>query len=346
MYADGGLPADASSEEQEALQLMRSGRLEQSRAMLETLCARFPHRAKFHFNHALALYKLKRYKEALQAVTTGLKVQPDDDKAIRFKQALVALAREAASEGIRDARPGPGARDALPITDAAVDGNTMAALARDDGTPRGRAPVPARPVTPPVPPPIVLPVSRPAIQPPTPEAREAIEEPTSAAASASVGELSKVRMAEVLGIIQKIGAGLESGTIKDDDPGVKEKIARIKQETQLLYEHAHYEQALTIYTMLLRFFPDDLEALFNCGFCLREMQSYAEAETTFKHVIDVYYDNAYAWYNLALIYALTNDEDKETYCLQKASEFGYPVNNSRLYNLTLMHVPKNPFDAD
>jgi tetratricopeptide (TPR) repeat protein len=319
MQTDGEIPPDALSEEQEALQLMRSGHLEKSRDLLEELCMLYPHRAKFHFNHALALYKLKQYKESLQEVTIGLKLQPDDEKAIRFKQALVVLVGGAASGEVPDVRSGPGKSDAVMAPDA-VD-----VASAPENSERSRS----KPA-----PPTMFEIRKSPGQPP----RDDVE--------TSTQEYSKVKMAEVLGVIQKIGAGLESSTIKDDDPSIKEKIAMIKQETQFLYEHAHYEQALTIYTMFLRYFPDDLEVLFNSGFCLREMQNYAEAETTFKHIIDVFYDNAYAWYNLALIYALTNDEDKETYCLQKASEFGYHVNTSRLYSLNLTHVPKNPFDTD
>ncbi|HME55286.1 MAG TPA: tetratricopeptide repeat protein [Candidatus Lokiarchaeia archaeon] len=151
---------------------------------------------------------------------------------------------------------------------------------------------------------------------------------------------------EVLGMVQQLGENLSNETVKGDTSKMKEVLAKIKRVTHGLYENAQYEQAVTIYTQILNYFPEDFEALFNTGFCYREMGNYKDGEKIFKRIIELFYDNAYAWYNLSLIYALTNEGDKESYCLQKAREFGYVVDINRLSRLNLTYAQKNPFDFE
>ncbi|MBN2154389.1 MAG: tetratricopeptide repeat protein, partial [Candidatus Lokiarchaeota archaeon] len=103
------------------------------------------------------------------------------------------------------------------------------------------------------------------------------------------------------------------------------------------------EQAIRVYSAYVDYFPEDFEALFNLGFCHRELGNYRESEEIFMRIIELFYDNAYAWYNLSVIYSITTEGDKEAYCLQKAREFGYAVDVNRLSRLLVTYAPKNPF---
>ena len=151
---------------------------------------------------------------------------------------------------------------------------------------------------------------------------------------------------EILRIIRRISEQSVDETGNEVDTHDKEILAKIKRTTHRLYENAQYEQALTIYGLIMSYFPEDFEVLFNTGFCYREMGNYPEGEAIFKRIIELFYDNAYAWYNLSLIYAFSNQGDKEAYCLEKAREFGYIIDINRLSRLNLAYTQKNPFDFD
>jgi tetratricopeptide (TPR) repeat protein len=129
-----------------------------------------------------------------------------------------------------------------------------------------------------------------------------------------------------------------------DDAPLKAATAKIKRAALSLYNNTQYEQAAMIYSSFVEYFPEDFEALFNLGFCHRELGNYKDAEGMFKRIIELFYDNAYAWYNLSMIYSITTEGDKEAYCLQRAREFGYAVDVNRLSRLMVTYTPKNPFD--
>nr|MDO8108703.1 tetratricopeptide repeat protein [Candidatus Sigynarchaeota archaeon] len=130
------------------------------------------------------------------------------------------------------------------------------------------------------------------------------------------------------------------------DPQFRDLALQIKKLAHSLYENAQYEQSVIIYSTFLTYFPEDFESLFNVGFCQREIGNFKESEKIFKRIIELFYDNGYAWYNLALIYAITNEGDKEAYCLQKARDFGYAVDINRLSRLSVTYEKKNPFDFE
>ncbi|MBN2154094.1 MAG: hypothetical protein JW839_21740, partial [Candidatus Lokiarchaeota archaeon] len=85
------VPPEAFQEERDALGLMQSGQLELARHKMAVLSKKYPDVAKFHFNSALVLYKLKRFDEALTEVNAGLWLKPDDLKALRFKREICEL---------------------------------------------------------------------------------------------------------------------------------------------------------------------------------------------------------------------------------------------------------------
>ena len=68
---------------------MKSGKLELAKDRFAQLCKEYPKNAKFHFNHALVLYKLKQYTNSLDEVNKGLLLKPEDEKAARFKQEIM-----------------------------------------------------------------------------------------------------------------------------------------------------------------------------------------------------------------------------------------------------------------
>src|SRR5271157_658829 len=83
--------SEALQEEKEALEWMKSGKLELANYRFVKLCQEYPDNAKFHFNHALVLYKLKKYNDSLGEVNKGLLLKPKDEKATSFKQEILIL---------------------------------------------------------------------------------------------------------------------------------------------------------------------------------------------------------------------------------------------------------------
>jgi len=152
-------------------------------------------------------------------------------------------------------------------------------------------------------------------------------------------------LAKFLAYIKEVGDGQAMMVAGGDDAPLKAAMSKIKRVALDLYNNTQYEQAIQIYSAFVDFFPEDFEALFNLGFCYRELGNYKDSEIMFKRIIELFYDNAYAWYNLSVIYSLTTEGDKEAYCLQRAREFGYVVDITRLSRLLVTYTPKNPFDA-
>ncbi|MHA1681418.1 MAG: tetratricopeptide repeat protein, partial [Promethearchaeota archaeon] len=136
-------------------------------------------------------------------------------------------------------------------------------------------------------------------------------------------------------------ADLESND--DVQEKLKKELNKYKEMAKRLYENADYKTAIKLYAEILEINPEDFEALFNTGFCFREMEIFPLAASAFKKILELYYDNAYAWYCLSVIYAQTSEGAKELYCLQKARDFGYPVDFQRLSRLAMTYIGKNPF---
>ncbi|MEX2727177.1 MAG: tetratricopeptide repeat protein [Candidatus Sigynarchaeum springense] len=163
--------------------------------------------------------------------------------------------------------------------------------------------------------------------------------------SGDQNNMSDDALAKFLSYIKQVGDGQAIMAASGDDAALKAAMAKIKRVALALYNNTQYEQAIQIYSTFLDFFPEDFEALFNLGFCYRELGNYKDSEDMFKRIIELFYDNAYAWYNLSVIYSFTTEGDKEAYCLQRAREFGYVVDLNRLSRLLVAYTPKNPFDA-
>jgi len=87
----GEIPEKILQDEKDAIASMRSGNYEHARYVMARLCKDYPKIARFHFNYALALYRMKEYDAALEEVDVGLKLAPDDEKALRFKSELIIL---------------------------------------------------------------------------------------------------------------------------------------------------------------------------------------------------------------------------------------------------------------
>ncbi len=152
-------------------------------------------------------------------------------------------------------------------------------------------------------------------------------------------------LAKFIEHVREVGEGHVTMAIDGDDAPIKAETMKIKRLALDLYNNTQYEQSIQVYSALLDYFPEDFEALFNIGFCYRELGNYKESEAMFKRIVELFYDNAYAWYNLSVIYSITTEGDKEAYCLQRAREFGYAVDVNRLSRLLVSYTPKNPFDS-
>jgi len=333
----GDIQGEALREEKEALEWLKSGKLELAKYRLAKLCKEYPHIAKFRFNHALVLYKLKQYKDALDEITTGLWLKPDDEKASRFKQEVLALLSKS-KPGARETTASPGAVDVvkLPAPSKQDEGDQIAVTSLEDARTRSSGPRPP-------PRPSFVDIQKMNFNEPGPYID--VEWQPEHAETGEPERLDEQALVDLVLQIKELGKQAEDEAGARDDPRFKEAMIKIKKAALALYESAQYEQALMIYSTLLDSFPEDLEALFNIGFCQREMNNFHESENTFKHIIELFYDNAYAWHNLALIYAITNEGDKEVYCLQKARDFGYFVDNQLLSHLALSFTPRNPFDS-
>ncbi|MHA1715435.1 MAG: tetratricopeptide repeat protein, partial [Promethearchaeota archaeon] len=130
----------------------------------------------------------------------------------------------------------------------------------------------------------------------------------------------------------------------DRDLFIENQCSKFKKMAIELYENAEYEDALRIFKALLDLIPEDKELLFNLGFTLRELEDFKESERVFKMLLEYQYDNAYGWYNLAILYLLMNQPEKELYALRMAKQFGYIIDDNRLIQLARTYPEKNPFD--
>jgi tetratricopeptide (TPR) repeat protein len=88
------------------------------------------------------------------------------------------------------------------------------------------------------------------------------------------------------------------------------------------------DSALSVYDTILKYFPDNTQALFNKGYIyLVEKGSYKDAENCFKKVIEL--DSTYveAVYNLGRTYEAENNIDKAEYFYRKALKLvpNYPL---------------------
>ncbi|MBD3185365.1 tetratricopeptide repeat protein [Candidatus Bathyarchaeota archaeon] len=129
----------------------------------------------------------------------------------------------------------------------------------------------------------------------------------------------------------------------DKDQYIKNMLTKYKRMAKVLYDNAEYAGALALYQAILQVDPEDFESLFTQGFAYRELEEYENAISSFKRILELFYDNGYAWYCLAVVYALLNKGAEELYCLKKAKLFGYDVDISRLSRLALTYIAKNPF---
>src|SRR5271157_149729 len=328
---------EALQEEKEAVDLLQSGQLLLAKYLFAKLCKKFPHRAKLHFNHALALYKLQQYKDALDEVTTGLWLQPDDKKERRFKKEILArISITSINEKNKVVSSKPVGTMSAQASSNQIEGDHPPEHGSDEGSRRSSESSPA----------IEQDGEEPRVV--MAEQREISEEAESRAKpveSEPRETLTEQELGNLVMQILELRKSVKNEAVASDDLRLQEALTTIKKTAQALYESAQYEQSLLLYSTILTYFPEDLEALFNTGFCQRELGDFHDSETTFKHIIELFYDNAYAWHNLALIYAMTGEGDKELYCLRKAREFGYFVDFHHTASLELKFIARNPFDG-
>ncbi|MHA1791578.1 MAG: tetratricopeptide repeat protein [Promethearchaeota archaeon] len=151
-------------------------------------------------------------------------------------------------------------------------------------------------------------------------------------------------------VVEKIVLDLMRMSIKKDAMSklelskIEKQVSYYKRVAMALYENAEYSRAIKIFNSLLKHDSRDIKVMFLLGFSYREIGKFKLAENLFKKIIELYYDNAYAWYCLAVIYALTSNGPKELYCLQKARDFGYDIDIARLSRLGLAYQSINPFE--
>ncbi|NMC06783.1 MAG: tetratricopeptide repeat protein [Candidatus Lokiarchaeota archaeon] len=121
------------------------------------------------------------------------------------------------------------------------------------------------------------------------------------------------------------------------------EIAYIKEAINELHRSRQYQKLVEVCTRFLEHFPDDLEILFELGNTHMEQGNIVQAEASFRKIIEMYYENAYAWHNLAKVYQIKGLAQFESFCLQKARDFGYEVDEARLGSLLLRGIPVDPF---
>jgi tetratricopeptide (TPR) repeat protein len=121
------------------------------------------------------------------------------------------------------------------------------------------------------------------------------------------------------------------------------EISYIKEAINALHKSNQYQPTVQACEKYLEHFPDDLEILFELGNIYLEKGNLGQSEITFKKILELYYDNAYAWHNLARVYEIKGLGQFEAFCLQKAKVFGYPVDEIRLARLMIKGIPVDPF---
>ena len=159
-------------------------------------------------------------------------------------------------------------------------------------------------------------------------------------------KLSPDQVEEVIQKVENLPAVDDAESTTNAEPQNMEEIRHFKQLAHGLYEARRFNDAIKLCNAFLERVPEDLEMLFTVGFCYRDSGDLEDAEAAFKHILELYYDNAYAWNNLAIVYNKKHEEEHELFCLLKARDFGYKVDYPRLADLLSLCNPKDPFAED
>jgi len=115
------------------------------------------------------------------------------------------------------------------------------------------------------------------------------------------------------------------------------------------YENADYEDAVSIFEALATVEPTNIAVLFYCSKTLRDsgdMDMILRSTEYLKRIIQLNPENALAWYEISLSYAIIGDLQKELFCLQRAFDLGHSKQDiERIMYLESIAAPVDPFSS-
>ncbi|HME55287.1 MAG TPA: tetratricopeptide repeat protein [Candidatus Lokiarchaeia archaeon] len=113
------------------------------------------------------------------------------------------------------------------------------------------------------------------------------------------------------------------------------------------YDEAEYEDAANIFEAMAVAEPTNIAILFYCSKTLRDSGDMDMAQRSIdylKRIIQLNPENALAWYEVSLSYAIIGDLQKELFCLQRAFDLGHSKEDfDRIMYLESITAPVDPF---
>ncbi|MBN2153866.1 MAG: tetratricopeptide repeat protein [Candidatus Lokiarchaeota archaeon] len=355
-----------------AYQALKTGDLEKAKNLFEELAKEYPWVASFKFNLALTYFKLGQFQTALESVDAGLAIEPGDERARAMREAIATKTEMTKREttALED-RIKP-----VALERNLEDEKMTAAFLDSQFTehvivlPSGETEPDASPTGPPgysysrLMNFVVFESQRRRTELRSGNENSTEEDPHAARLSwySPASDSDRASDAAPYGIAfsprPKITAEYVDDLMTRIDmlPKTEEAvfmdtlksrysydIRYIKEAINELHRSQHYQEAIRACEKFLTHFPDDLEVLFEMGNFFLERGNIVQSETMFKRIIEMYYENAYAWHNLARIYEIRGLWQYEAFCLQQAKNFGYPVDEIRLARFLIRGVPVDPF---
>ncbi len=374
--AERKVPPDAAEDslgrKKAAHDALKSGDLEKARELYEQLNKSYPWVAAFKFNLALTHFKQGRMQEALENVNAGLAIEPGDEKAQAMRRAIESRCKDAKHDAASsDERTVP-----IVLERNREDERMTAGFLNDqDLCPRARLSDDAADAAPPGKSQpgygssrlmnfVVFEKQRHRLENRSMYENDIDDEPHATRLwwyflDFDMNEnnkpipnsivfrprlkLTAESVDDLMTKIELLPRGDDIVFMDTTKSRYSYEINYIKEAINALHKSNQYQATIKACEKYLEHFPEDLEILFELGNFHLEKGNLGQSEATFKKILEIYYDNAYAWHNLARVYEIKGLGQFEAFCLQKAKTFGYPVDEIRYARLMIKGVPIDPF---
>jgi tetratricopeptide (TPR) repeat protein len=363
---------DSLGRKRAAYDALKSGNLEKARELFDQLSLSYPWVAAFKFNLALTDFKQGRLQEALKNLNAGLAMEPGDEKAQSMKHAIELRFKET-QRGVPPPEdrikpiPFERNREDARMTACFLDGPhfcpsiSFLANATDESSPATKQPEYSYSRLMNF---VVFEKQRRRLESRSMYENDVGDEPhtTRLLWYFSNREMNEDNKPIPNNIVFRPHVELTGEAVDDlmtriellpraEDTVFMDtmksrysyEINFIKEAINELHRSNQYQRTIQAYEKFLEHFPDDLEILFELGNLHLERGNIVQSEATLKKILENYYENAYAWHNLARVYEIKGLGQFEGFCLQQAKTFGYPVDEIRLARLMLKGIPVDPF---
>jgi tetratricopeptide (TPR) repeat protein len=366
---------DSLGKKKAAYLALKSGDLEKARDLYYELNQSYPWVAAFKFNLALTYFKQGRLQEALENLNAGLSIEPGDEKAQAMKRTIESRCKKTqpdAASSSQQIKPIvlDRNREDERMTACFLDGQQLypRVLSLDDAAdasiPGKRQPEYSASRLMNF---VVFEKQRHRLENRSIHENAIDDEPHATRltwyfSSRDMNEenkpipnsivfhshpkLTAVSVNDLMTKIELLPSGEDTVFMDTMKSRYSYEISYIKEAINALHKSNQYQPTIKACEKYLEHFPDDLEILFELGNFHLERGNLGQSEATFKKILEIYYDNAYAWHNLARVYEVRGLGQFEAFCLQKARSFGYPVDEIRLARLMIKAIPVDPFMAN